>query len=67
VAAAAVEVAGVQGDKGGKSRFDLCERRVTGQAGRLDHDDVCTGCVPKNCCRDGVGLVLDIRRFWRIV
>jgi hypothetical protein len=70
VATAAVEVVGVQGDKGGggKSRFDLCERRVTGQAGRLDHDDVCAGCVPKNSTPSGWGwAVLDVRRFWRIV
>jgi hypothetical protein len=50
----AVEVVGVQGDKGG-SRFDLCERRVTGQTGRLHHDDVCMGCVPKNSTPSGWG------------
>jgi hypothetical protein len=55
VATAAVEVVGVQGDKGGKSRFNLCERRVAGQAGRLHHDDVCMGCVPKNSTLSGWG------------
>jgi hypothetical protein len=50
-----VEVVGVQGDEGGESRFDLCERRVTGHAGRLHHDNVCMGCVPKNSTLSGWG------------
>ena len=50
-----VEVVRVQGEKGGESRFNLCERLVTGQAGRLDDDDVCMGCFPKNSMPSGWG------------